>query len=76
MVDKDLDKASELIKDGANRKDPVAIYALGCNYFQPYPGTVTLDYKKGLELLHQAAEYGYPLAQYYIGIAYQKGLYP
>lgn len=73
-VDKDINKAFELINKGVEKQDPIAIYALGCNYFKPYPGTGTQDYKKGLELLHQSANYGYPLAQYYIGVVYQNGL--
>lgn len=73
-VDRDTEIAYKLIKDGAKKNDPVCIYALGINYFNPVPGTVSQNYKKGLELLLQAAEYGYPLAQYYIGVVYQQGL--
>ena len=74
VVDKDTVAAYKLLTEGAERKDPICICEIGMLYFNPVPGTVERNYKKGLELLKEAANYGYPVAQYYMGVAYQQGL--
>lgn len=74
VVDKDTVAAYKLLTEGAERKDPTCICEIGMLYFNPVPGTVKRNYKKGLELLTEAANYGYPVAQYYLGVAYQQGL--
>lgn len=76
-VDKDMDQGIELLKVGAEtKKDAVLLFNLGLIYFNPPSGVSVLsrDYKKGLDLLYRSADLGYPLAQYYIGEVYQKGL--
>jgi len=52
--------------------DVIAIYAMGCYYREGLHG-YPQDVGKGLELLHRAAELGYPLAYSCIGNMYEIG---
>ena len=61
------DEVLEEMKKRVEINDAVAIYNLGCDYFDDQ------DYAKALELWHQAAELGNATSYFNIGIAYLNG---
>jgi len=66
------EEALENIKKRVEANDPHAIYRLGLDYMEGSCG-LPQDYKKALELWHQAAELGYTPTYLSIGHAYDFG---
>ena len=65
-------EANERDKKRMEAGDPIAIYNIGRNYYSGLSG-YTQDYKKALELWHQAGELGYANAYNNIGYCYNSG---
>ncbi len=73
-VDIAENNAGELLDFAAYSNVPSAIYKQGKNYIEGANG-YQQDWKKGLELIEQAAAQSYPLAQRELGIMYENDLY-
>ncbi len=72
-VDLDMEKSIELMKKAAEQESAEALTLLGYWYLEPPTDFIAQDFNEGIKLLKRAAEQGYPIAQYYLGQAYQSG---